>query len=43
MKKNILVMIGNVVLFLLLAGLMVLEIKNPQGGAAMLSDMMGMM
>jgi len=36
-------MIGNVVLCLLLAGLMVLEINNPQGGAAMLSNMVGMM
>ncbi len=43
MKKKILVLIGNVVLFLLLAGLMVLEIRNPQGGAVMLSNMMGMM
>lgn len=43
MKKDTLVMIGNIVLFVLLAGLMVVEVMNPEGGAALLEGLFGAM
>lgn len=41
MKKDTLVMIGNVVLLAVLIILIVVEIKNPQGGAELLGRVLG--
>ncbi|MGN1167328.1 MAG: hypothetical protein ACI4S2_12975 [Lachnospiraceae bacterium] len=41
MKRDTLIVVGSVVLAVILVGLFVAEILNPQGGAAMLSGMMG--
>lgn len=41
MKKDTLVMIGSVILFVALVAMMAVEATHPQGGAAMLSSLFG--
>lgn len=42
-KRDKLVIVGDVVLLLILAALFVLEIKNPQGGVELINGILGTM
>lgn len=41
LKKDTLVILGCVVLFVILAALLIFEMQNPEGGVAMIANLFG--